>query len=376
MSNPLKIAYDARSLFAGGTGDVTYFRSLLSALAAQEPASSFTLYGRHSDRERAALAAQHPNISTREVPFPIGWLWNQGALVPHLRRDGMQLLHSQYLLPPRVPCPAIVTIHDITFRLFPQWFPPRACRIMNVLIPLAARTATHIITGSQCSKNDIIKYFGVSEEKITVTPYAAAAQFRPLLREEAQAYIVSRYPALAAPYLIGIGLRGVRKNVGVVLGAIKMLREQKRWPHGTILALAGSEEHFPAKELAPVRDVVRFLGFVPDEELPALYGAAQASVYPSLYEGFGLPPLEAMACGCPVLCSDSASLPEVVGDAGILLSPQDCEAWANSLSEVLNNVDLRDSLKQRGLYRAHDFSWERTARQTREVYRHVINPKK
>jgi glycosyltransferase involved in cell wall biosynthesis len=368
----LKIAYDARSLFAGGTGDVTYFRSLLTALAAQESASSFVLYGRESDSERDALATRYPNVSTQEVPFPLGWLWNQGALVPRLRRDGMQLLHSQYLLPPRASCPTVVTIHDITFRMFPQWFPPRACRIMNILIPLAARTATHIITGSQCSKDDIIKYFGVREDKITVTPYAAGPQFRPILRVEAQTYIAARYPALRAPYLVGIGLRGARKNVGVVLRAIRMLCDQNRWPARTILALAGSEEHFPAEDVTPVREVVQFLGFVPNEDLSALYAAAQASVYPSLYEGFGLPLLEAMACGCPVLSSDAASLPEVAGDAGILLPPNNIEAWANALEKILKSEAERSLWGERGLERAAHFSWQRTARDTMEVYRRCL----
>jgi glycosyltransferase involved in cell wall biosynthesis len=368
----LQIAYDARSLFAGGTGDVTYFRSLIAALAELHPASSFVLYGRDRDSERNALATRYANIATKEVTFPLGWLWNQGALVPRLRRDGMELLHSQYLLPPHASIPTIVTIHDITFRLFPQWFPPRPCRIMNVLIPLAARTATHIITGSQCSKNDIVKYFGVREDKITVTPYAAGAQFRPIEREEAQTYVAARYESLQAPYVVGIGLRGVRKNVSVVLRAIKMLREQNRWPSGTVLALAGGEEHFSAEDVALVRDVVQFLGFVPDEDLPALYAAAQASVYPSLYEGFGLPPLEAMACGCPVLCSDASSLPEVVGDAGILLAPEDIEAWANALLKVLCDAAWREELRKRGLRRAALFSWERTAQQTFKVYRDVL----
>ncbi|MDF2441670.1 MAG: hypothetical protein JWN98_2654 [Abditibacteriota bacterium] len=368
----LKIGYDARSLFAGGTGDVTYFRSLLTALATQEPDSSFVLYGRHRDAERDALAARYANISTREVPFPIGWLWNQGALVPRLRRDGMELLHSQYLLPPRASCPTIVTIHDITFRMFPQWFPQRACRIMNVLIPLAARTATHIITGSHCSKNDMMKYFGVRADKITVTPYAAGPQFRPLVRRDAQEYITARYAALSAPYVIGVGLRGVRKNVSVVLRAIKMLRDQKRWPVKTLLALAGSPEHFAPEDIEPVRDVVQFLGFVPEEDLPALFAAAQASVYPSLYEGFGLPLLEAMACGCPVLSSNAASLPEVAGDAGIVLPPQDTQAWADALHRLLTHEDERALWSERGLARAQQFSWQRTARETLDVYRRFV----
>lgn len=368
----MKIAFDARSLFHGGTGDVTYFRALLGALARITPEDELHLYYREFDSEREQLAVHHANITTHGLRFPIGWLWNQCALAPALHSDGMALLHAQYLLPRFAPRPTVVTIHDITFRLFPEWFPPRACKLMNFLIPSAAHNATRIITGSQCAKNDMVREFGVPPERIVVTPYAAAPQFSPRDPVEAHRRVRTAFPSLSGPFIVGIGLRGTRKNIGVVLRAMLSLVSRGAWPTGTKLALAGTREQFPDAEIARLENDIVFLGFVPDDLLPELYGAALASVYPSLYEGFGLPVLEAMACGCPVLSSDTSSLPEVAGDAAVLLPPQDETAWADAIEKIIGDENHRASLCGRGILRAAEFSWERTARETQTVYRTVL----
>lgn len=368
----MKIAFDARSLFRGGTGDVSYFRALLSALSHQAPQDEFHLYYREFNSEREDLAAQFPNIRTHGARFPVGWLWNQCALAPRLRRDGMNLLHSQYLLPQLAPCPMIVTIHDITFRLFPEWFPPRACRLMNFLIPRAAHSATKIITGSQCAKDDMVREFGVAPQKIVVTPYAAAPHFAPRDSQEALRRVREIYPALSGRYFAAIGLRGVRKNIGVALRAVLQLQTRGAWPPDVKLAIAGTREQFSDAEIEKLGETVVFLGFIAEKLLPDLFSASLASIYPSLYEGFGLPVLEAMACGCPVLCSNTSSLPEVAGDAAVLLPPDDESAWALALESVLNDEKQRATLSLRGLERAAQFSWDKCARQTLEIYREAV----
>ena len=367
----MNIAYDARSLFQGGTGDVTYFRSLLHAIAHLTSKSQLHLYYREFDSERENLAAHYANIHTHGLNFPVGWLWNQCALSPHLARDGMDALHSQYLLPTWAPRPMIVTIHDITFRLFPEWFPPRPRKLMNFLIPLAAGRAQKIITGSQNSKDDMVREFGVPESKIVVTPYAAGAHFISNDPMESHRRVRETYPELSGPYIAGIGLRGARKNIGIVLRAILRLRSRGAWPIDMKIAIAGTRDQFPDKEFEKLSDIVVFLGFIEETLLPDIFSAAQCSVYPSLYEGFGLPVLEAMACGSPVICSDTSSLPEVAGGAGAMLSPTDEEGWANVLESVLHDENHRAMLRDRGLKRATEFSWEKCARQTLDVYQEV-----
>jgi glycosyltransferase involved in cell wall biosynthesis len=368
----MKVAFDARWLFQGGHGDVTYLRNLVRALAKAAPDDEFWLYYREFDELRENVAAQHVNVQTKRVSFPLGVLWNQCALVPRLARDGMALLHGNYVLPPLSSRPMVVSIHDITFRLFPQWIAPRPRRLMNILIPLSARRARRIITGSQCAKDDMVRELGVAPEKIIVTPYAAAPHFSPRDPMESQMRVREVYPQLSEPFIAGIGLRGVRKNIGVVLRALRGLQKCGALPT-TKLALAGSREQFPDTEIDDLGDCVVFLGFVEESLLPDIYGAALCCVYPSLYEGFGLPVLEAMACGCPVLCSDTSSLPEVAGGAGALISPHDETAWAAILESVLHDENHRAVLRDRGLKRAAHFSWEKCARETLQIYREVCN---
>jgi len=304
------------------------------------------------------------------MPFRIGALWKQLALSPHLKRSGAEVLHSQYVLPPCPPIPSVVTIHDISFAFFPQWFPPRARRIMKVLIPLSARVAKVVLTGSQCSKRDMVRWWRIDADKIIVTPYAASAALRPMDATAARAQVQAQF-GLDEPYILGIGLRGARKNLEVVLRALEIIEQRRAGSLDIALALAGTAAEFPAVAASSVANRVRFLGFVPQASLRALYAGAMVAVYPSFYEGFGFPPLEAMSCGCPVLSSDRASLPEVVGDGGQLLAPDDAEAWAQSLQTLLEEPAAREQWRERGLKQAARFSWDRAVRQTWDVYQQI-----
>jgi glycosyltransferase involved in cell wall biosynthesis len=360
----LQIAFDARSLNTGGTGDSTYLRELIAALATANPNDRYHLYANAPDAARDDLAERFSNVSTHSLSYKIGWLWNQKALVPHLESQGIPLLHSQYLLPRRFKGSKIVTIHDVSFREHPEWFPRRARIIMNLLIPRSARTADVIITGSEHARRAIAKTCNVPVEKIIVTPYAASAWAR---RVDADAHkdILQKY-FLEKPFLLGVGLRGIRKNNQIIIKALDILTRQNEIPH-IKLALCGSPEQFPAEVASHPN--VQFLGWVPQEDLPALYAHAAAAVYPSLYEGFGLPVLEAMACGCPMICSNATSLPEVAGDAALQIDPHDAEAWTEGIAKVLLDEALRERMISDGLKRAQEFSWERTARETWAIYR-------
>ena len=274
-----------------------------------------TLYYREADADRSSLAGG--NVRAEQVSSPAGWLWGPMSLPPRLRRDRISVLHSQYILPPIAPCPAVVTIHDVTFHLFPEWFPKRAGRIMNALIPMAARSSTRILTVSECSKRDIVRCFQIPEDKVVVTYNGVGPQYRPVPGGEARLLLTQKYPALTSRYLLGVGLRGLRKNAGIVVQAARRLQSQGKWPDDLQIVLTGDPDQYDFPEAGDLAARIAYLGYVADEDLPALYSQATLCFYPSLYEGFGLPPLEAMACGCPVLVSDTSSLPEVVGNAGI-----------------------------------------------------------
>jgi glycosyltransferase involved in cell wall biosynthesis len=372
----MHIAIDARSLFTGGGGDRTYFRNLIMEMARLAPGDRWTLYADSHDADRDTLSA--PNVAVAPpLRAPVGALWNVTHLLPQIRRDGADLLHSQYMLPPvgPVPCPMVVTIHDATFRLFPAWFPRRANRVQNLLIPLSARRAARVITGSRSAAADIHRSMGISEDKIVVTPYGLDERFRTAAQSEQQR--VREQYGLTGDYVLGVGLLRLRKNVRVVLEAMLALIERGAWPEGAVLALTGSwsgvpeaAAFFEGNPLLAQR--ARVLDYVPDDDLPALYSAAAFSVYPSLYEGFGFPVLESMACGTPVIATSTSSLPEVAGQAGLLLSPEDVSGWAGALESLLHDPGERAHLRRLGLAQAATFTWERTARETLAVYRALI----
>ncbi len=366
LSNTTPIAFDARSLLDGGTGDSTYMRDLISTMARLYPQQKQLLFAAAPGQTRDSLAQEFPNVESTVLPYKIGWLWNQNALVPHLEKTGVRLLHSQYLLPRRFRGRMVVTIHDVSFREHPEWFPKRPRVIMNLLIPRAARRADVIITGSEYSRQAIARTCGVPLEKIKVTPYAAASWAKPATQEQGEA-IAQKYQ-LQAPFLLGIGLRGVRKNPIVVLQALEQLRQRQEFA-GFKLALTGSPEQF-SDEIAS-HPAVQFLGWVPAEDLPPLYAAATVAVYPSFYEGFGLPVLEAMACGCPMICSNTTSIPEVAGDAAIQIAPHDVEGWAKAIEQTVSDKAKRQTMIETGQQRASLFSWEKTVRETMAIYRQL-----
>jgi glycosyltransferase involved in cell wall biosynthesis len=372
----MHIGIDARTIFTGGGGDRTYFRNLIATMARLSPQDRWTLYAERDDPDRMSLVA--PNVTVAPaLSARIGALWNDMALRPQLRRDGIDLLHSQYTLPPLgwVSCPMVVTIHDVSFRLFPEWFPRRPNRVQNLLIPRAAHRAACVLTGSQCAAEDIARTLGVPPAKILVTPYGVEPRFAPASEMERQRVRAAYH--LPPEYILGVGLLRLRKNAAVLLRAAALMQERGQWPSGMTLALTGnwnneSDAAAVAEEFPGLREIIQPLGFVADNDLPALYSGALCSVYSSRYEGFGLPPLESMACGCPTLSSRNSSLPEVIGDAGLLVDDyENPAAWAASLASLLADSALRADLAARGLVRAREFSWERTARETLDLYHKI-----
>jgi glycosyltransferase involved in cell wall biosynthesis len=267
----------------------------------------------------------------------------------------------------------VVTILDLSFLHHPGAFRPGNRLYLRLFTQVSARRAQRIIAISEPTKADIIRWLKVAPDRIDVVSCGVEQRFRPLPAEEIRAFRQQR--GLPEEFLLSVGTLEPRKNLGLLLRAYARLRTAEGSTPPLILAGAKGwmyESLYSQLEELGVRDSVRFEGYVPSEDLPLWYNAAACFVYPSLYEGFGLPPLEAMACGTPTLSSNSTSLPEVVGNAGLLLDPLDEEGWTHELARVLSTPELRRELAERGRNRARLFTWDRAAEETVRVYHRAL----
>lgn len=271
-------------------------------------------------------------------------------------------------------CKNIITVCDLIACNFPDTVSFVNRLRYKYLFPRSIRAADKIIAISECTKRDIISHFRVDPRCIKVIPLAAGSEFTILTD-----YIINEFRyqyKLNYPFILYVGQFGVHKNVSTLIYAYYKLKSMGISSHKLVLAGERRGLYNELNNLVLTLDLsedVLFLGYVPDSKLPALYNAADLFVYPSLYEGFGLPPLEAMACGTPVITSNTSSLPEVVGDAGIMFDPYDSDQLAAHMYEVLNNESLNRCLIQKGIIRAKMFSWEKCARETMDLYLEVFN---
>ncbi len=279
------------------------------------------------------------------------------------------LFHAtEHLLPPFRHLPTVLTVHDIIFYHLPHHHKRLNRWYLNLAMPLYTRHATQIIAVSEATRRDLIATYKLPSEKITVIYEAAHACFYP--RDSLEEQTVRANYGLPSRYLLYLGTIEPRKNLLRFLRAWEPLYLSGEAPPWVIVGKRGwlSGPFFEALKTSPARDGIVLTGYVLDADLPAILSAATLFVFPSLYEGFGLPPLEAMACGTPVLCSDRASLPEVVGDAAWLVDPTDIEAIREGLRRLLRDEPLRQALRERGLEQATRFSWERAATETLQLY--------
>jgi glycosyltransferase involved in cell wall biosynthesis len=366
------IAIDVSRLSAvERTGTERYSYELLAALARADRYRPYTLY---SNGMPAALPPLGPNFSLRSLPLPR--LWTHARLGPALMRDRPALLFvPAHVIPLRHP-PSVVTIHDLGYLTFPEAHTARRRLELHLTTRWSLRAARHVIAISRATRDDLVRHYGAEPARISVIHHGLSPAFRPAEDDAAAAATRARH-GLGGPYFLYVGTIQPRKNLVRLIEAFA-----RAMPHLTLagaaplLALAGRQGWLSAAitrrahELG-VADHVRFLGYVPDHDLPALLAGSLAFVFPSLYEGFGMPVLEAMACGAPVLTSTSSALPEVAGDAALLVDPADTDAIAAGLARLASEPDLRLTLRARGLARAAEFSWDRCARATLEVLRNA-----
>ena len=367
----MRVAIDARKLHDFGIG--TYIRNLLRHLARTDRDNEFVLLCGEADLGVAAQLG--PNFRAVLEPSPNYSLREQVHVPWVLRRERPDVYHApHYVLPAGVRCPSVVTIHDCIHLMFPQYLPNRiAYAYARAQMWAAARRSDRILTVSEASKRDILHLFNVAPEKIVVVYNAIDTHFSVTPSDEAVARVRERYQ-LDHRFVLYVGNIKPHKNLVRLIEAFDELRRGEL-EDLKLLIIGDQISKLPALRRAVHRHKlhkhVRFLGYLADDQLAILYRLASVFAFPSLYEGFGLPPLEAMASGTPVLTSNVSSLPEVVGDAAVLVNPYDVDDIVDGLRRVLTNPALAAEMRRKGIERAREFSWERSVAKTWGVYQQI-----
>lgn len=349
-----------------------YIEQVLQHLGQIDRSNRYTIYTtRGLDATALGLPANFqvhpsklPTINPR-IRIP----WEQFIAPALLRASGASLYHGALnVVPFACPVPSVVTIHDLAFIRFPQTFRAYNRTYLDFATRLSARRAARILAVSEHTKREVVGILGVPAERVVVTPNAARSHFRPPEPAALDAFRVRH--GLPERFVLYVGTIEPRKNLPTLLEAYAEVARR----HNVPLLVGGGkgwlyESIFARLEQLGLREQVKFVGYIEEDELPLWYAAARVFVFPSIYEGFGMPPLESMACGTPVVTSNSSSLPEVVGDAGLMVPPHDTAALADAIVRLLEDAELHAELRERGLARARHFNWRSTAEKTLQAYK-------
>lgn len=373
MDNAVRIGIDGTPMLGPRSGIGYYTSRLLSSMVELTPDWEYLLY---SNRPLGTLEPPLDRATQVNGYFPHSrWMWMQAILPRTIRASQPSLCHFPNALAPLwQPTPFILTIHDASLFLFGGYHPRARHATIRLMLPFVARRAAAVITVSQHARQDLLRVLKLPDEKVHVVHEAAPEHFRPVEDPIELENIRQRYQ-LPQEFLLYVGTLEPRKNLVRVVHALHQVR-CAGLPHKLVIAgpRGWMMDDFEREvQAAGLQDAVQYLGYIPTHHLPGLYSLATVFVFPSLYEGFGLPPLEAMACGTPVLSSNRSSLLEVCGDAAYLVDPESVMNIADGIICLLKDGNLRQELSARGLARARQFSWQRAAEQTLDVYRQVID---
>ncbi len=379
----MNIAIDYNAALRQNAGIGRYTRDLVRALLDLDSGDALVLFyaGRDLPPEHPglqalrALESQSERVRAVAIPLSERWLtiaWQRARLpIPVERWTGpVDLVHApDFVLPPVRRAPTLLTVHDLTFRVHPETAHANLRRYLERAVPRSLARATHILADSQSTKRDLERLMGVPGDRVTVLYPGVGPRFRRV-DDSRQLRAVRERLKLPPRFLFSVGTLEPRKNLQRLMRAFAQVLRDRPELGDVELLLAGKPGWLSEPIVAAARATpgVRLLGPVDDADLPALYTLATATVYPSFYEGFGFPPLESLACGTPVLVSNTSSLPEVVGDVGILVDPMDETAIADGITRLLTDASLAGDARRRGPEQAARFSWERAARQLSSVY--------
>jgi glycosyltransferase involved in cell wall biosynthesis len=375
----MNLAFNATALLSPLTGIGRYSFHLAQELLARDSVHVDFFYGAFWDKQLRSspstqMAAALPWLR-RHVPYSYElrrWLQNS-RFEAHVRRQKFDVYHEPNILPLRFDGPTVITVHDLSWIRHPESHPPERVKAMNRHFENGLRQANAIITDSEFVKRELMEVFGVASERITPILLGVEAMFTPLSPAQTQA-VLMQHGLTHGQYFLAVGTLEPRKNLSLALRSYQLLPAQTRQRYPLVLiGMKGWHTAELERQMAPLLQAgeVRQLGYVPHPELATIMAGATALVYPSVYEGFGLPPLEAMACGVPVICANTSSLPQVVGDAGVLIDPRDEVALASAMRRMAEDPAARADLSGKAALRAREFTWGRCADQTMAVYRSV-----
>ncbi len=371
----MRIAIDAHSIGAKLGGNESYAANLIDALAQIDSVNDYTLYVTTAEAHDR-FDQRWPNFRVRTTLPHTPLIRIPLTLSAELRKHPVDVLHVQFTAPPFCPCPAIVSIHDLSFEHLPHTFNRRSRTQLRLTVRHSAKRAARILSLSEHTRQDIIDTYDIDSERVTAIPLAAPDHFGPV-SDERELQRVRNIYGIDSDYVLSVGAIQPRKNLARLVKAYASLRAKNQVSKLPKLVLVGKcawlyDDTLRALEESGVKDSVILTGYVPESHLPALYSGALCFVYPSYFEGFGLPPLEAMKCGTPVIVGNATSLPEVVGDAGLTVDPFDVDAIAAAIERLINDSVFRNALSVKGLERSRLFDWRDTARRTLNVYEEVV----
>lgn len=360
----MRIGVDVRELAGKKAGKGWYVWRLMECLREIDRENEYILY---SDKEilDCKLPEKHELILIEK--HGLGWHW---AVKNRLKSDRIDVYWAptSLIVPALTELKTVMTIHDLTVLLFPKMHTWKNRLIEKALTGLAVKKTSRILTISEATKDDLMRLFPKSKDKIVVAKLGVDGEYRPIVDLEIEK-ILKKY-GLKRGYLLFVGTLEPRKNLINLIKAYHELDEKVRSENKLVIVGKKGwyfEEIFALVEEYGLKKAVIFLGYVPGEDMPAIYNGAKIFVYPSKYEGFGLPVLEAMACGVPVITSNVSSLPEVIGEAGVLVSPDNLDEITNKIEELISDDKKRDEMSRLGLIKAEEFDWKKTARATLDV---------
>ncbi len=378
----MHIGIDAHAIGAQQGGNETYIRGVIRALAELDDRNRYTIYLAEAgvaEQWREGFARQHPNFAIRLLPKPTPLVRVPVFLAYELWKRPVDVLHVQYTAPPFCRVPVVATIHDLAFEHMPETFTRRGSFQLKLTVRRTAQRAARIATVSEYSRQDLIRTYHLPPEKVVVTYNGVESHFTPdALPNEAED-VRNRF-GIKRDYLLAVGSLQPRKNLIRLIRAYARLRSEHEsfTPQLVIVGrkLWLADDIFGEVRRQLWKDDVILTGYVSDDDLPKLYRQATAFVYPSLFEGFGLPPVEAMACGTPVVTSNVSSLPEVTGDAALLVDPLDQASIEAAMLKITGDEALRARLREQGIAQAKRFTWREAAEKTLQLYREAFEARR
>jgi len=373
-----KIAIDYTPAYEQGGGIGRYVRDLVTALSLIDNQSDYRLFVSGASKNTLLDQVGH-NFSWKPTRISPKWfarLWHRLKIpLPVEQFTGrIDLYHAtDFVLPPTLQSTkTLLTVHDLSFVRVPETASPSLKAYLDRVVPLSVKRADHILADSQATKDDLMELYGVTPEKITVLLTGVDKRFQP--SNIGELTMRSKYALSDRPYLFTIGTVQPRKNYARIIHSLAKLRAEG---HDLDLVIAGGrgwleDPIYQAIQETQMMDYVKLIGFADDEDIPTLYTQAKCVVFPSLYEGFGYPVLEGMACGTPVVTSNVSSLPEVAGDAALMVNPYDVDAITNAIRSIITDSELRKTLTERGFEQIKQFTWEKSARQLHQIYTDLL----